>query len=124
MTGRMGLDNCREIRNFSVYMQFVWNIRLTIRTVFPNLETLNILPKQDWYYGAWYDLLHNKHEGYYQFAVEEAVRTSCNTASFGLREFAEMSRDYAVTMSLPFWNEADRTRAPTVSNKVFSGCVV
>jgi hypothetical protein len=115
MTGRMGLDNCREIRHFTTSMQYVWNIQLTIRTVFPHLETLSVLPKQDWLLGPWFDLMHKKHGGYYQAAIDEAVVTSQTRAAFGLREFLEMSRHYNLIMTLPFWNDGDMTRPSVVS---------
>jgi hypothetical protein len=115
MTGHMGLNNCKEIRNFTTFMQYVWNIPLTIRTVFPKLENLAVLPNQDWYNGPWFDLLHKKHDGYYQGAIDEAVVTPQAKAAFGLRELLDMSRHYLVIMTLPFWNNRDTTHRPVVS---------
>ena len=118
MTGKMGLENCREIRNFYVLKQFAGNIKLTIRSVFPQLKTLNITPMKDWYFGAWYDLVHTRYNGYVEVAVEEALSTSWDTANYGLKELMEMSRYYAVKMTLPFWDGADKNFHPVVSDKV------
>lgn len=115
MTGHMGLDNCRKIRHLTTFMDLVWNIPLTIRTVFPQLETLSVLPQSKWFQGPWFDHLHKRHGGYYQAAIEEAVNTSQAKAVAGLRELMDMSRHYWVNVSLPFWNNADMTRRPVVS---------
>lgn len=114
MTGQMGLDNCREVRSFTTSMQYVSNIRLTLRTVFPHLETLTVVPNDDWFDGPWFDLLHKKHGGYFQAAIDEAVITSETKAAFGLREILDMSRNYDVAMKLPFWNNVNTVRAPVV----------
>lgn len=114
MTGQMGLDNCREVRSFTTSMQYVSNIRLTLRTVFPHLETLTVVPNNDWFNGPWFDLLHKKHGGYFQAAIDEAVITSETKAAFGLREILDMSRNYDVAIKLPFWNNVNTLRAPVV----------
>jgi hypothetical protein len=114
MTASMGLDNCREIRDFTTYKQFVWNIALTLRTFFPQLETLTVLPEQDWFCGPWFDFMHSKHHGCFQAAIDEAVITSRTTAAFGLKELLEMSKHYYVVMMLPFWNNANTTRTSIV----------
>jgi hypothetical protein len=114
MTAQLGLNNCREIRKFTTYMRFVWNIPLTLRTVFPQLDTLDILPEQDWFDGPWFDFLHKKHSGNYKAAIDEAVRTSQKKAAFGLKELAEMSEHYSVVMILHFWNNANTTCTPIV----------
>jgi hypothetical protein len=115
MTGRMGLENCKEVLHFTTFMHFVWNIPLTIKSVFPKLETLGILPDNEWYQGPWLDHLHNKHNGYYQAAIENAMASSRVRSPVGLRELMEMSKDYAVIINLPFWNNADVTTHPVVS---------
>jgi hypothetical protein len=114
MTGQMGLDNCREVRSFTTSMQYVSNIRLTLQTVFPHLETLTVVPNDDWFDGPWFDLLHKKHGGYFQAAIDEAVITSETKAAFGLREILDMSRNYDVAIKLPFWNNVNTIRAPVV----------
>jgi hypothetical protein len=114
MTGQMGLDNCREVRSFTICMQYVSNVRLTLRSVFPQLETLTVVPNDDWFNGPWFDLLHKKHGGYFQAAVDEAVITSETKAAFGLREILDMSRNYDVAIKLPFWNNVNTFRAPVV----------
>ena len=114
MAGQMRLDNCREVRSFTTSMQYVSNIRLTLRTVFPHLETLTVVPNDDWFNGPWFDLLHKKHGGYFQAAIDEAVITSETKAAFGLREILDMSRNYDVAIKLPFWNNANTLRAPIV----------
>ena len=88
---------------------------------FPQLENLSVLPEQDWYYSAWYGLLHKKHSGYFQKAFDEAVLTSWMSASFGLRECVELSRHCAMHASLHFWNDADRNHAAIVSSLVRHG---
>jgi hypothetical protein len=115
MTGRMGLENCREVLHFTTFMHFAWNIPLTIKSVFPKLETLGILPNNEWYEGPWLDHLHNKHHGYYQAAIEQAMATSRVRSPVGLSELMDMSRDYAVIINLPFWNNADVSTHPVVS---------
>lgn len=115
MTGHMGLENCREIRHFTTVMHLVWNIPLTIRSIFPNLETLSVLPKDDGFHGAWDDHMHNKYSGFYQAAIEEAVIASQAKTAIGLRELMEMSRHYAVIISLPFWNNVYVYDWPVVS---------
>jgi hypothetical protein len=115
MTGRMGLENCKEVLHFTTLMQFVWNIPLTIKSVFPKLETLGILPNNEWYQGPWHDHLHNKHSGYYLAAIEQAISLSQVRSAVGLRELMDMSKDYAVIINLPFWNNADVTNHPVVS---------
>ena len=114
MTGQMGLANCRNVRSFTTSMQYVSNIRLTLQTVFPQLETLTVAPNDDWFDGPWFGLLHKKHGGYFQAAIDEAVITSETKAAFGLREILDMSRDYDVAIKLPFWNNASTLRAPVV----------
>jgi hypothetical protein len=114
MTGRMGLENCKEILHFTTFMHFAWNIPLTIRTVFPKLETLGILPNDDWFHGPWFDHLHKKHNGFYRAAIEQAITTSRVMTAVGLRELMEMSRHYAVIINLPSWNNADMTTHPVV----------
>src|ERR1700739_2221387 len=84
------------------------------RTGFPHLETLTIVPNDDWFNGPWFDLLHKKHGGYFQAAIDEAVITSETKAAFGLREILDMSRNYDVAIKLPFWNNVDTLRAPVV----------
>jgi hypothetical protein len=114
MTGQMGLTNCRDVRSFTTPIQYVSNIRLTLQTVFPQLETLTAVPNDDWFNGPWFDLLHKKHGGYFQAAIDEAVITSETKAAFGLREILDMSRNYDVAIKLPFWNNASTLRAPVV----------
>jgi hypothetical protein len=114
MTGQMGLANCRNVRSFTTSMQYVSNIRLTLQTVFPQLETLTVVPNDDWFNGPWFDLLHKKHGGYFQAAIDEAVVTSETKAASGLREILDMSRNYDVAIKLPFWNNANTLRAPVV----------
>jgi hypothetical protein len=114
MTGRMGLDNCRDVRSFTTFMQYVSSIRLTLRTVFPHLETLTVIPNDGWFNGPWFNLLHKKHGGYFQAAIDEAVVTSETKAAFGLREILDMSRHYDVAIKLPFWNNANTLRVPVV----------
>jgi hypothetical protein len=114
MTGQMGSDNSREVRSFTTSMQDISNIRLTLPTVFPQLETLTVVPNNDWFNGPWFNLLHKKHGGYFQAAVDEAVITSKTKAAFGLREILDMSRNYDVVIKLPFWNNANTLRAPIV----------
>jgi hypothetical protein len=123
MTGHMGLENCREIRHFTAFMHLVWNIPLTTRTVFPKLETLSVLPNDEWFHGPWYDHLHKKYSGFYQAAIEDAVITSQAKTGIGLRELMEMSRHYAVIISLPFWNNADTSHRPVVSISILQGIV-
>jgi hypothetical protein len=114
MTGQMGLVNCRNVRLFTTSMQYVSNIRLTLQTVFPQLETLTVVPNDDWSNGPWFDLLHKKHGGYFQTAIDEAVITSEAKATFGLREILDLSRNNDVAIKLPFWNNANTLRAPVV----------
>ncbi len=119
MTGNFGLDNCKKILHLKVHLEHIPDITLTISTVFPKIQTLQVQPSKEWY-AFWKKYLYDQHNGNADSAVFSLVRMTRASGvhgGIGLREIADISRNLRVKaiVVLKYWNNGLNPYAPIVT---------